>query len=97
MWEDEATLRPHREAADLLAERDWPRLYDPERLARNEVPVSATIYVDDPYVDRGFAEETARQIRGMRPWITNEYLHDGLRMGDEALVGRLIDLAKNRI
>jgi hypothetical protein len=33
----------------------------------------------------------------MRPWITNEYLHDGLRMGTETLVGRLIDLAKNRI
>jgi pimeloyl-ACP methyl ester carboxylesterase len=97
MWEDEVALRSHREAADLLAEREWPRLYDPERLARNEVPVAATIYVDDPYVDRGLAGETARQVRGMRPWITNEYLHDGLRMGAETLVGRLIDLAKNRI
>ncbi len=97
MWQDEVALRSHREAADLLAEREWPRLYDPDRLARNEVPVAATIYVDDPYVDRGLAEATARQIRGMRPWITNEYLHDGLRMGTETLVGRLIDLAKNRI
>ena len=96
MWEDYGELRSHRAAAELLAEHDWPRLYDPEQLARNEVPVSATIYVDDPYVDRVFAEETARQIRGLRPWITNEFLHNGLRAGGERLLGRLIDLARGR-
>jgi pimeloyl-ACP methyl ester carboxylesterase len=96
MWEDYGALRSHRAAADILSEHDWPRLYDPEQLARNEVPSSATIYVDDPYVDRAFAEETARQIRGMRPWITNEYLHNGLRAGGEHLLGRLIDLIKGR-
>ena len=36
----------------------------------NEVPVAATIYVDDLYVEREFAEETAAAIRGLRPWIT---------------------------
>ena len=96
MWEDYGELRSHRAAAEILAEHEWPRLYDPDQLARNEVPVSATIYVDDPYVDRVFAEETARQIRGMRPWITNEFLHNGLRAGGERLLGRLIDLARGR-
>ena len=96
MWEDYGALRSHRAAAEILAEHEWPRLSDPEQLARNEVPASATIYVDDPYVDRVFAEETARAIRGMRPWITNEYLHNGLRAGGEHLLGRLIDLVKGR-
>ena len=96
MWEDYGALRSHRPAADILAEHEWPRLYDPEQLARNEVPAAATIYVDDPYVDRVFAEESARQIRGLRPWITNEYLHNGLRAGGEHLLGRLIDLLKGR-
>jgi pimeloyl-ACP methyl ester carboxylesterase len=96
-WQDIAELRPHQEAAEALAEHPWGRLYDADRLARNEVPVAATIYVDDPYVLREFSEETARQIKGCRPWITNEYLHDGLRMGDEKLLGRLFDLAKGRI
>ena len=96
MWDDYGAIRSHRAAADILAEHDWPRLYDPGQLAVNEVPASATIYVDDPYVDRAFAEETARQIRGMRPWITNEYLHNGLRAGSEHLLGRLIDLLKGR-
>jgi pimeloyl-ACP methyl ester carboxylesterase len=97
MWQDIAELRPHQEAAEALAEHPWGRLYDADRLARNEVPVAAAIYVDDPYVVREFSEEAARQIKGLRPWITNEYLHDGLRVGLEKLLGRLIDLAKGRI
>ena len=30
---------------------EWPDLYDPDRLARNEVPVAAAVYHDDMYVD----------------------------------------------
>ncbi len=96
MWQDYRGLRPHREVAELLAEHPWPRLYDPDRLARNEVPVAATIYVDDIYVERRFAESTARAVRGLRPWITNEYVHNGLRADGERVVGRLLDLVRGR-
>ena len=88
--------RPHRAAAELLAEHPWPRLYDADRLRRNEVPVAATIYVDDVYVERAFAEETAALVRGLRPWITNEYEHNGLRADGERVLGRLIDMVKGR-
>jgi pimeloyl-ACP methyl ester carboxylesterase len=97
MWDDYAGLRPHREAAELLAEHRWPLLYDADRLARNDVPVAATVYVDDVYVERAFAEETALLIRGMRAWITNEFAHDGLRADGERIVGRLLDMARGRI
>ena len=53
MFEDYGALVPLREAADLLAAREWPRLYHPDVLAANEVSVAALIYVDDPYVERG--------------------------------------------
>jgi len=96
MFEDYGQLRPHREAADLIAEHVWPHLYDADQLARNEVPVAATIYVDDLYVERAFAEETAAAVRGLRPWITNEYQHNGLRADGERVLGRLIDLARGR-
>jgi pimeloyl-ACP methyl ester carboxylesterase len=96
MFEDYGALRPHREVANILAERHWPKLYDADRLSRNEVPVSATIYVDDLYVERAFAEETAATIRGLRPWITNEYQHNGLRADGERVLGRLIDLVRGR-
>jgi hypothetical protein len=71
-----------------------PRLYDADQLARNEVPVAATIYVNDLYVERKFAEETAVAIRGLRPWITNEYEHNGLRADGERILGRLINLVR---
>jgi pimeloyl-ACP methyl ester carboxylesterase len=96
MWEDYGGLRQHRDAAHLLAEHPWPRLYDADALARNEVPVAATIYVNDLYVERRFAEETAAQIRGLRPWVTNEFEHNGLRADGEKVLGRLIDLVRGR-
>ena len=97
MWDDYGALHSHRAAAEILAEHEWPRLYDPEQLARNEVPAAASIYVDDPYVLREYSEEAARQIKGMRPWITNEYLHNGLREGGERLLGRLFDMARGKV
>lgn len=96
MWEEYGGLRQHGPAAQLLAGHPWPRVYDASALASNEVPVAATIYVDDLYVERAFAEETAALVRGLRPWITNEYAHNGLRADGERVVGRLIDLVKGR-
>jgi pimeloyl-ACP methyl ester carboxylesterase len=95
MWEDYSGLRAHRETAELLAEHPWPRLLT--RIAcHNDVPVAATIYVNDLYVDRRFAEETAAAIRGARPGLTNEFEHNGLRADGERVLGRLIDLARGR-
>lgn len=96
MWEDYRHLRPQASVAELLAEHPWPRLYDPEQLARNEVPVAATIYVDDVYVERAFAVETARGVKGLRAWETNEYAHNGLRADGDRVVGRLIDMVRGR-
>jgi pimeloyl-ACP methyl ester carboxylesterase len=97
MFEEYGALAPLREAADLLAEHEWPRLYDPARLAANEVPVAALIYAEDVYVPRVLSEQTASAIRGLRPWLTNEYNHDGLRIGGDRVLGRLIDLARGRV
>lgn len=96
MWEDYGALRPHQGAADILAEHPWPRLYDADRLRRNEVPVAATIYVNDLYVEREFALETAALVKGLRPWVTNEFEHNGLRAQGERVLGRLIDLVRGR-
>ena len=95
MFEDDPVLRPLRPAADLLAERaDWPPLYDPARLAANEVPAAAAVYFHDMYVPREFSVPTAEAISGMRAWITSEYEHDALRASSGAMLGRLIDLAR---
>jgi hypothetical protein len=96
MFDDLAALRPLRDAASLLAERAWPFLYDGDALAGNEVPAAAVIYAEDMYVERAFSEETASHIAGLRPWITNEYDHNGLRVDGERILGRLLDLARDR-
>ncbi|MFL5674834.1 MAG: aminopeptidase, partial [Chloroflexota bacterium] len=96
MFDDYAALQRHKAAAEILAHHPWPRLFDEAQLAVNEVPVAATIYVDDLYVERRFAEETAAAIRGLRPWITDEYVHNGLRADGERVLGRLMDLTRGR-
>lgn len=96
MWDELGSLAPYREAANLLAEHEWPRLYDEDRLRDNEVPVAAAVYADDPYVDATLSMRTATQVRGMRPWLTNEYLHNGLRAAGGRILDRLIDLAAGR-
>lgn len=91
-------LRPLRETAQLLAERtDWPTLYDAERLAANEVPVAAAVYHDDMYVDTEHALATARAIKGLRTWVTDEFEHDGLRTGGPRVLDRLLALTRGDI
>jgi pimeloyl-ACP methyl ester carboxylesterase len=96
MFEDYGALRPLREAAERLAVHEWPRLYDPERLRANDVPVAAAIYANDPYVERTFSEETAALLGSARAWLTSEYEHNGLRADGGRILGRLIDLARGR-
>jgi pimeloyl-ACP methyl ester carboxylesterase len=98
MVENDPVLRPLREAADLLAERDdWPLLYDPARLAANTVPAAAAVYFNDMYVDRDDSLHTAVGVNGLRLWVTNEYEHDGLRKSDGKVLDRLIGMVRGDI
>ncbi|MEP6909633.1 MAG: alpha/beta fold hydrolase [Actinomycetota bacterium] len=96
MFDEYEQLRPLAGAAEILAEHEWPALYDVEQLRRNEVPAAAAIYAEDMYVERAFSEETAASIRGLRSWLTNEFEHDALRQEGERVLGRLIDLVQGR-
>ncbi|MFC8513553.1 alpha/beta fold hydrolase [Streptomyces sp. NPDC057257] len=96
MFDVDPALRPLRETGELLAARaDWTPLYDPARLAVNEVPVAAAVYHDDMYVDTTHALETARVIRGLRTWVTNEFEHDGVRAGGPRVLDRLLALTRD--
>jgi pimeloyl-ACP methyl ester carboxylesterase len=95
MFENDPVLAPLAEAGEILAQRDsWPRLYDAERLRANEVPAAAAVYFDDMYVPVEFSVPTARTIRGLRPWVTNEYEHDGLRVSGGKVLDRLIAMVR---
>jgi hypothetical protein len=94
MFEDYGALVPLQDAAELLAKESWPALYDPDRLRDNEIPVAAAVYADDVYVESNLSMETARLVRGLRPWLTNEYEHNGLRADGGRILNRLINLTR---
>ncbi|MGV9254833.1 alpha/beta fold hydrolase [Streptomyces sp. NPDC003697] len=98
MFDSDPALRPLRETAGLLATRtDWRPLYDPARLAANEVPVAAVVYHDDMYVDAQHSLETARAVRGLRTWVTDEFEHDGVRAGGPRVLDRLLALTRDEV
>lgn len=90
MFDNDPLLRPFRSLAHSLAQHHWPALYDLDRLRDNEVPVAAAIYAEDMYIARDLSLSTAGLIRGLRPWLTSDYGHDGLRVSNGAVLDRLL-------
>lgn len=43
--------------------------------------VAATVYYEDTFVNFYVTMETSKEICNIRLWVTNEYMHDGLRHG----------------
>ena len=98
LFELDPALRPLRDAAEELAGwADWPALYDPARLAANQVPVAAAVYFSDMYVPAELSVPTSQAIGGLRAWVTSEYEHDGLRVSDGAVLDRLIGMVRGTI
>lgn len=96
MFDEIRALRGFRAGVELLAERAWPiEMYDPERLAANEVPVEAAVYFDDLYVDSGLSLDTASRVAGVNAWVTNEYEHDGVH--HDGVAERLFTALEHRL
>ncbi|MBT1165951.1 alpha/beta fold hydrolase [Bifidobacterium simiarum] len=80
MFDEISELKPFKPAVDLLMQREvWPKIYDVEALAANEVPLQALVYFDDLYVDSGIQLDTLSRVGNAEAWVTNEYQHDGIR------------------
>lgn len=83
-------LKPLAELADdLAAETEWPVLYDPQRLAENQVPVHAVVYRDDIFVPRDLSLNTGR-IMGANILEKEDLHHDGLRASGNQIISWLI-------
>ena len=95
MFEQMPELKPFKPAMDLLMEdTSWDKIYDPQRLACNEVPLQAAVYFDDMYVDSGLQLDTLSRVGNSHAWVTNEFEHDGLHGG--VVFKHLFDEALNR-
>ena len=85
MFEEISSLRGYEAGVKHLASHEQPiETYDHAKLAANQVPVEAAVYYDDMYVDAQLSLDTASRVAGVHAWVTNEFEHDGLRMGDVA-------------
>ncbi|KAL9435176.1 hypothetical protein AB3S75_021444 [Citrus x aurantiifolia] len=97
MFDEIHALKPFKEAANLLAEKkDWTPLYNIETLKNNKVPVAAAVYYEDMYVNFKVAMETTSQIAGIRLWITNEYMHSGLRDAGGKVLDHLLGMLNGK-
>jgi pimeloyl-ACP methyl ester carboxylesterase len=85
-------LQPFSEVAEILAEEQWPILYDPVRLGLNTVPCAAAVYTDDPYVESAFSLEVAEQVPNIGLWVTDEHDHDALRVAGTEVLNQLFGL-----
>ncbi|KAL2653123.1 hypothetical protein R1flu_021251 [Riccia fluitans] len=95
MFDELNALKPLKEAAEILAEKeDWPPLYDLETLGSNKVPVAAAVYYEDMYVSFKLSDASAAKIRGIRTWVTNEYMHSGIREDGPRILDHLFGLLK---
>lgn len=94
-FQEDPALRPLAETAQLLAEKkDWGRLYDLEALAANEVPVAASAYEPDIFVDHGWALDTASRVGRLKVWESETHHHDGLRQDGQRILAGLGGLLK---
>ncbi|KAL3684925.1 hypothetical protein R1sor_002947 [Riccia sorocarpa] len=97
MFDELNALKPLKEVAEILASKeDWPPLYNLETLARNTVPVAAAVYYEDMYVSFKLSDASAAKIRGIRTWVTNEYMHSGIREDGPRILDHLFGLLKGK-
>lgn len=98
MFDEISALRPLKKAAHLLAEKeDWGPLYNKEVLNANKVPTAAVLYYEDLYVSPRLSEDTAAEINGARVWVTNEFMHSGIRENGGRVLDRLLGMLSGAI
>lgn len=91
-------LQPLAEVAELLAKKEsWSELYNPMVLAENKVPIASLSYYDDMFVDVKLSQKTVDLTKGVRHWVTSEYMHSGLREDGARILQRLLHLADKQI
>lgn len=84
-------------ALELAQCTDWPNLYDLVQLKQNDVPLYAAVFMDDMYVDFGFAQETAALVQNCKTYVTNAMYHDAVRSQTEAVARALFALRDDTI
>lgn len=87
-FDEDPALHAFADAAHGLARHEFSPPY-----ALGEVPTTAAaIYVDDIFVPLEESLATAAHLGDLRPWISNEFQHNGIREDGATILGRLFAL-----
>jgi pimeloyl-ACP methyl ester carboxylesterase len=93
MFQAYPELTKLHEVADIIAEyKDWPELYDPQQLVRNEVPIYAASFENDMYVNFGLVKETLQNVNNCKQFNTNMMYHDAIRSKTDEVLKTLFAL-----
>lgn len=85
-------FRPWKEVAELIAQHEWPQLYDAEALEQSGAQGAAAVYANDVYVPLNFSLDTAAHLPGVSTFITSEHEHSGLRTSNGGVLRHLFAL-----
>ena len=91
---DDRGLAPYRSVAEILANHEWPRLYDADVLGSVTVPGAAAVFTTDPYVDLVFSLETAALMPHLATWETDAHDHNAIRVDGGEILDRLFGLIR---
>lgn len=98
MFETYPELAKLKTVGHLLAEeKDWPNLYDEDQLRENNVPTYAAVYLNDMYVDFDLSMETARTIKGCKPFVTNSMYHNAIGAKTDNVFKEILALRDDEI
>lgn len=87
-FDEDPALHAFADAAHGLARHEFSPPY-----ALDEVPTTAAaIYVDDIFVPLEESLATAAHLGDLRPWINNEFQHNGIREDGATVLGKLFSL-----
>ncbi|MDO4929116.1 MAG: alpha/beta fold hydrolase [Corynebacterium sp.] len=92
-FEEDPALQPFAQAATQLAYHQWNSSpYNVEILREVEVPIAATMYVDDIFVPFEISQASAAQLADVRAYMTNQWQHDGIGHAGKDIFARMHQL-----
>lgn len=96
-FREDPVLTPWRQVAEILAQHEWPRLYDAASLRAGAVEGAAAVYARDVYVPLETSLATASLMPGLRTWVTSQWEHNGSRASGGEVFRRLTALAAGTV
>jgi pimeloyl-ACP methyl ester carboxylesterase len=75
--------------AEILANYEWPCMYDYAKMKENKVPIYATSFTKDMHIDIGLSKKTADRVGNMHFFEDTVNWHQAVRSNPKAILRKL--------